>query len=228
LTGLGSNESPWYLQRLEAFLKEVYADDAEVLSDISQKRHELSYGRNAPSLTVLYDGVILNDIWENVFSPGWNIGFHRVKDKPQEKRMISTEFDTIQSDEDKVKYSVECFQKTSMGMLYSGSAFDEPTSFKVNAEESENLPVIEEIKRFECSISSVARKPAEQHTGKLNKIRRRSRNGNHSACAFPVSAECAEIDCAVLGSRGRLRQWFLPISFQESLLPSRQNREVQI
>ncbi|KAF2444043.1 P-loop containing nucleoside triphosphate hydrolase protein, partial [Karstenula rhodostoma CBS 690.94] len=71
----------------------------------------------------------------------------------------------------KIKYSINCFQKNAQGgndYLWTVSA-NNPTTFEYDLETRGDLPVLEEKKQLEISITSQMTKPSEGFKGRLKR-----------------------------------------------------------
>lgn len=151
-------------QRIETFLRDVYAGDEITLSAISEKRYHLTCSRKGA-----YIGMVMHELWDKIVSPGLEIYFDKIKapmtEIPQEMPQEITRYDN------KAKYTITYFQKEKHDFttFLWESYFSDPIEFEMDVDRRGELPVIEEKRSLECAVNTKPQKPSNWSKEKLKK-----------------------------------------------------------
>ncbi|KAL5377045.1 hypothetical protein DPSP01_010010 [Paraphaeosphaeria sporulosa] len=155
---------PWTwcstLERLESFLRDVYASDERSLLAISQHNYIITFSGEGRLM-----GKALHEVYDKVVSPGWYLDIEILDDSDAPPPEEPTSYDS------KVKYSIDCFRKNAQGSndyMWTVSASN-PTTFEYDMDTRGDLPVIEEKKILDISITSRMRKPDTGFKGRLRR-----------------------------------------------------------
>ncbi|KAK7193192.1 ATPase family AAA domain-containing protein 3B 4 [Paraphaeosphaeria sporulosa] len=110
-------------------------------------------------------GKALHEVYDKVVSPGWYLDIEILDDSDAPPPEEPTSYDS------KVKYSIDCFRKNAQGSndyMWTVSASN-PTTFEYDMDTRGDLPVIEEKKILDISITSRMRKPDTGFKGRLRR-----------------------------------------------------------
>lgn len=118
-------------------------------------------------------GQALHEVYDDVIRPGWYVDIEVMEDVDTPIPEKPTSYDG------KVKYSIDCFRKNAQGgndYMWTVSA-NNPTTFEYDIDTRGDLPVMEEKKLLDVSITSQTRKPNEGFMGRLKRAQHDVVNG---------------------------------------------------